>query len=143
LQRDPPIVLDGAHNPGGARALAASLAAYFPGRPLTLVVGMSTDKDVPAMLGALAPLAHRLILTAAAHPRAARPADLAAALHRTGLAVPGGVEVADTAAAALDRALAAPETAVICIAGSLFLVGEVLALRGACPDILADSPAPR
>ena len=73
----PRLVLDGAHNVGGARALAASLAAYFPGERPTFVIGIYRDKDVAAILGVLAPLAGRLIFTAAASPRAASPAALA------------------------------------------------------------------
>src|SRR5439155_1527009 len=42
---DPPTVLDGAHNPGGIAALAASLPAYLAGRPLTAVVAILDDKD--------------------------------------------------------------------------------------------------
>ena len=63
----PRLVLDGAHNAGGARALAASLAAYFPGERPTFVIGIYRDKDVAAILGVLAPLAGRLIVTAAAN----------------------------------------------------------------------------
>ncbi|MGH7391343.1 MAG: bifunctional folylpolyglutamate synthase/dihydrofolate synthase, partial [Candidatus Rokuibacteriota bacterium] len=74
----PTLVLDAAHNPAGARALADSLRAYFPDRPLTLVLGVSRDKDAAAMLAALAPLAHRLVLTRAATARAAEPESLRA-----------------------------------------------------------------
>ena len=63
----PRLILDGAHNVGGARALAASLAAYFPGERPTFVVGIYRDKDAAAILGVLAPLAGRLIVTAAAN----------------------------------------------------------------------------
>src|SRR5262249_54776133 len=56
LQRHPILIVDGAHNPGGAQALAASLRAYFPHQALTLVVGISADKDQEGILAALAPL---------------------------------------------------------------------------------------
>jgi len=58
------VVLDGAHNPGGAHALAASLAAWFDDTPVTLVFAAFRDKDAAAMLAPLAARAHRVILTA-------------------------------------------------------------------------------
>lgn len=136
LGRDPVLVLDGAHNPGGARALAASLRAYFPGQPITFVIGISADKDQVGILEALAPQASRLILTAAAHPRAAAPEGLATAA--ASLNPPPGwtIETAAASSEALSLAMAAPRTPIICVAGSLFLIGEVLAQRPETPDIL-------
>ncbi|MBI2529130.1 MAG: bifunctional folylpolyglutamate synthase/dihydrofolate synthase [Candidatus Rokubacteria bacterium] len=136
LGRDPTLVLDGAHNPGGARALAASLRAHFPAQPLTLVIGISADKDQVGILEPLAGLASRLIVTASAHPRAASPealARVAAGLNRP----PGStIQTAASAAEALALALSAPRTPTVCVAGSLFLIGEVLAQRPETPDIL-------
>jgi dihydrofolate synthase/folylpolyglutamate synthase len=128
----PRLVLDGAHNPGGARALASSLAAYFPGERPTFVVGIYRDKDAPAILGVLAPLAGRLIVTAAANPRAASPAALA------GWAPAWGptAEVAPSLGAALAMAAAPPRPAVVCVTGSLSLIGETLAHLG------GDKPCP-
>ena len=136
LGRDPVLVLDGAHNPGGARALAASLRAYFPGQPITFVIGISADKDQVGILEALAPQASRLILTAAAHPRAAAPEALATAA--ASLNPPPGwtIETAAASSEALALAMAAPRTPIICVAGSLFLIGEVLAQRPETADIL-------
>jgi dihydrofolate synthase/folylpolyglutamate synthase len=122
IMRDPTVVVDGAHNPGGARALAASLCAYFPGQPLTLVVGISADKDQAGILAALAPLASRLILTAYRGSRATRPAALRALLPP----MQGEVETADSLQEALARAMEEPRTPIMCVAGSLYLVGEAL-----------------
>jgi dihydrofolate synthase/folylpolyglutamate synthase len=131
---DPTLVLDGAHNPAGARALADSLRAFFPGAPVTLVFGASRDKDVPAMLAALAPGAARLVLARAALPRAAEPEALVRAL-------PAGAPPARTAASvaeALALAGQPPRTPVVCVAGSLYVVGEALRhLAGG-----ADNPCP-
>jgi dihydrofolate synthase/folylpolyglutamate synthase len=117
------VVLDGAHNPGGAAALAASLARYFPGAPLTLVLGIARDKDRAGILKMLGPLASRLVLTAAAHTRAAPPAELAAALPPTD----APVALVPDVGAALRHALDDPAADVVCVAGSLFVVGEALA----------------
>ena len=115
------LVLDGAHNPAGARALAASLRDVFGETRVTFVLGILADKDAAGILAALAPLAERLVLVAPASPRATAP-DVLSVL------VPAGVErveIAATAAGALERA-ARDGTTVICVAGSLFLIGEVL-----------------
>ena len=60
---DPPIWLDGAHNPDAARTLAAALRELFPRRRLVLLLGILGDKDLQAMVAALAPLAHAVVVT--------------------------------------------------------------------------------
>jgi dihydrofolate synthase/folylpolyglutamate synthase len=130
--RDPLVILDGAHNPGGARALARSLAEYFPGQALTLVIGVSADKDQRGILEALAPLAARLILTGYSSPRAASPTRLRSHLP----ADDPRVEVAASPRQALALALAGEHTPIVCVAGSLFLVGEILAQAPEKQDIL-------
>jgi dihydrofolate synthase/folylpolyglutamate synthase len=130
VRRDPFVVLDGAHNPAGARALARSLSDVFGRQPLTLVLGISQDKDAVAMLSALVPLASRVVLTRASNARAVDPRALAAALP------PGAppAEIADSPARALQIAMGPPETPIVCVAGSLFLIGDVLTLFGGEPD---------
>ncbi len=130
VHRDPFLVLDGAHNPAGARALALSLRQVFGDQPLTLVLGLSEDKDACAFLAELTPLATRLILTRASNPRAADPRLLARALPPT----PAVVETAESAAAALRMATGSGHTPIICVAGSLFLIGDVLTHLGGEPD---------
>jgi dihydrofolate synthase / folylpolyglutamate synthase len=123
--------VDGAHNPAGARALAASLSEWFDARPLTLIFGALRDKDIAGMLGPLSTGAARIILAASSSPRAAEPRALAA------LVAPGAatVEIAGSAADALALAARPPRTPILCIAGSLTLVGDVfrLALGGDKP----------
>jgi len=131
FRRDPLVILDGAHNPAGARALAASLRAYFPGRPVTFVIGVLADKDAGGILAALRPLAARVILTASANPRAAPPDALRALL-------PAGARV-DTARSpqdALTRAIAEDPRGIVCVAGSLSLIGDILAAADDGQDVL-------
>lgn len=118
----PALVLDGAHNPAGAAALAASLRHYFPGARVALVLGVSADKDRAGILKALAPLATRLYLTASANARATPPAELSAGLP------PGDAQVLLTPdpGEALERALGDRAVDVVCVAGSLFLVADAL-----------------
>ena len=117
------MLLDGAHNPQGAAALAAALAAIHPGRPVELVLGVLADKDHVGMLEALTPAVRRLHLVAPASARARPAADLL---------VNADAHVHDGLAAAIACARAAAgEAGVVCVAGSLYLVGEARALLGA------------
>jgi dihydrofolate synthase/folylpolyglutamate synthase len=114
-------VLDGAHNPAGARALAASLDAYFGDTPMTLVFGVLRDKDAAGILQPLLGRARRVILTTSANPRAASPADLRALVPP---ALPTAVAPSIGAALALAEETPSP---LVCVAGSLVLVGGALA----------------
>lgn len=126
LATRPPLVLDGAHNPDGARTLAETLARYYPGHPVVFVLGISAGKDLPGLLAPLRAPARAFVVTAAGHARAAEP-DAVAAEVRRGFA--GGVETARDLRSALIRArrLAGPDGVTV-VAGSLYLVGDMRAL---------------
>ena len=112
------VLLDGAHNPDGARALRQALLELGVGQ-VSFVFGVAQDKDAPAMLRELRGAMSSLILTRAIlSPRAASPAELARLPGLEGLPV----QVADTPAEALAL-LPAGGLSVVC--GSLYLVGEV------------------
>ena len=117
---DPPLLLDGAHNAAGARALAD----YVRGRgEIVLLFGAMADKDVAAMTEALFPLARAVVLTRVEMERAASPDELA---RRAGGRAAGAVREPDIGAALQRaRALARPDATVV-VAGSLYLVGAVL-----------------
>jgi dihydrofolate synthase/folylpolyglutamate synthase len=118
----PLIVLDGAHNPAGARALAAYITQFCKDRRLWLIYGAMRDKSVDEITEILFPLADELVLTAPASHRAVRPEVLAAA------ADPRPARVVSSAREALELARkVSPEDAVV-ITGSLYLVGEIRAL---------------
>ena len=122
---DPPILLDGAHNPAGARALAAHLAS---GPPFVLLFGAMSDKDVPAVAQALFPLARAVVLTRPGIARAASPDELAA---RAGALARDAHRIA-TVPRALARARrlakASGKGTIVVVAGSLYLVGAVTAV---------------
>lgn len=126
----PPLVLDGAHTPAAAGALARTLAETHPGRRATAVVGLAADKDADDFFAALAPVVGRVVATRAASPRAAAPADVAAAAGRQGLPA----ATAPSVAAALAAARRAGDELIL-VTGSLYVVGEAReALNLAEPD---------
>ena len=117
--------MDGAHNPPGALALAAHLDAAGLSGAVDLLFGGMADKDLAAVFAPLAARARRSSSSAPASPRAERPERLADARSagRTR-------ETAPSVAEGLARLEAAGGSAPILVAGSLYLAGEVLALRG-------------
>jgi dihydrofolate synthase/folylpolyglutamate synthase len=117
------LILDAAHNPAGAAALAAFLREAFPDR-VPIVFGAMADKDTRRMLAALAPCATAITLTTATRrPRAADPAALAAELREVAPQLPCRVEP-DPAAAVETASLSAPVT---CVTGSIYMLGDLLA----------------
>ena len=124
LRRTPrgDVLIDGAHNPGGAMALATYLQEVF-GRPLPFVIGAMRDKQYGAMIAALAGCASAFVCTSPRSARAATATELAAAVRAHAPDVP--VAEAATPSAALADAWSRGTPAVV--AGSLYLAGEILA----------------
>lgn len=114
------VLLDGAHNPAGAEALATALADLGLRRP-TIIFGAMRGKRVDRVLRALAPLEPRLILTRVADSGAQEPTAIAETWRR----VSGGTaHVAPTPSSALAAAAERGSDPVV-VAGSLYLVGEI------------------
>jgi dihydrofolate synthase/folylpolyglutamate synthase len=123
LRRDPPLVVDGAHNIDAARSLKKALKEYFDFNKAILVMGASDDKNIKGVIAELLPLFDRVIVTRSRHPRAMAPAPLAAEFARHGIKA----RIAEDVPAALSRALSlAGEKDLVCLAGSLFIVGEAI-----------------
>jgi len=113
----PLILYDGAHNPDGARTLAAYLKTHFPDRRKILVFGVMKDKAYGEMLVELLPVVQAAILTRPEIERAAPPADVAAC-------APGS-QVTHSVKEALELAFAeAGNEDLIVVAGSFYTVGE-------------------
>jgi dihydrofolate synthase/folylpolyglutamate synthase len=112
------ILLDAAHNPGGARALAEYVRAIAPGG-VTLVFGAMKDKAVGEMLAPLAPAVRRIVCTTAPTPRAMPADELAAAARGLGFDV---LTVADPFDAVEE---ACRRDRLVVVAGSIFLIGPV------------------
>lgn len=115
----PDIILDGAHNPAGARALSAYIDRFYGDRRIWMIYGAMRDKAIQEVAGVLFPRAAHIIATAPAQARAARPETIGELADHPDLrAVP---RLAD--ALVLARAEARPEDAIF-VTGSLFLVAE-------------------
>jgi dihydrofolate synthase/folylpolyglutamate synthase len=120
--REPLVVLDGAHNPDGAHALAAAFPRTFTWNRLHVVLAVSADKDVDGVVGPIAALADVVHATRNHSVRSADPEVVAAAARAAGVPdVEVHPSVADAMAAA--RAAAEPGDAVL-VTGSLFTVGD-------------------
>ena len=120
ISPNPDILLDGAHNPAGVRALIRYLERFYPDRKRWIIFGAMRDKAVAEMGALLFPLADELILTAADSPRSMPPEELAEL-------APQGRAVPNIGAALKLVAGEASADDLIVITGSLFLVGEARA----------------
>jgi dihydrofolate synthase/folylpolyglutamate synthase len=126
VHRDPLVILDGAHNPSSAHVLFDFLSSQIhdcPGRKLILVVGMMRDKNHEGFLRVLSPLVDHLILTQPRMERAASVEELKQALNRDDL-MP--CLLSDSWDAFCQAKKIAKASDLICLTGSLFLVGEML-----------------
>jgi dihydrofolate synthase/folylpolyglutamate synthase len=140
------VMLDGAHNPAGAAALAVALDDLRPHLapgPLTVVVASMADKDVDGVVAALAASAAlrgaRILATAVDAPRAEPFEDLAARWRRHAGSRVGAVVTVATVDEALDLALASAAGPIV-VAGSLYLVGEARARFVDDPDLRDPGP---
>jgi dihydrofolate synthase/folylpolyglutamate synthase len=124
LGRAPWVVLDAAMTVESARCLRAALEELFPHERLLLVLGMASDKRAADIVATLAPLAHEAIVTRFSISRAYDPQRLADELRRYG--VPTQIAPDPAAALALAHSHAQPAD-LICVTGSLLLLGELKA----------------
>jgi dihydrofolate synthase/folylpolyglutamate synthase len=121
VSRQPLVLLDGAHNPAGARALAAALLEEFVVDRRTMVVACLADKDIRGILQGLAPATGRLVVTTNRSPRAAPAERLRKEAEALGL----HAEVAPDVATAVSQAVESTgETEAVVVTGSLYTVGE-------------------
>ena len=118
VSRDPEFILDGAHNPAGAAALASYIRDFYSARPVWIVYGAMRDKAIEEVTSQLFPLAERLIVTAPNFPRALRPETILE------IAPHPGAQITSSVAEAIELARTAPKGAAVFFTGSLFLVGE-------------------
>ena len=119
-----PVVLDGAHNESAAHRLAQTWREVFGGERATLILSVVQDKDVAAVCRELLPVAAGVVVTPTRSPRTSSAEALREIVHALAPDVP--CATACGVSAALDLASSMPRR--ILVAGSLFLVGEALAV---------------
>jgi dihydrofolate synthase/folylpolyglutamate synthase len=129
---NPDVILDGAHNPAGARALARYLTRFYAGQKIWMIFGAMRDKAIEEVAEILFPMAGELILTAPDSTRAIRPEAL--------VELAGRGRCAENLEAALEIVRAeADSDDVVVITGSLFLIGEARRAYSRCRGQLWDS----
>ncbi|MGW0019089.1 bifunctional tetrahydrofolate synthase/dihydrofolate synthase [Rhodococcus sp. NPDC003382] len=137
----PTVFLDAAHNPHGAKALAAALAAEFDFRKLVGVVSVMADKDVRGLLEALEPVFDEIVVTHNGSPRAMDVddlADLAVALFGdervvTAATLPDAIETAIAIAEEVAEPGEAVSGAGVVVTGSVVTAGAARSLFGKDP----------
>ena len=145
VSEDPPIMIDGAHNPDAAAALSVFIRQHLGGRRLILIMGVMADKDVGGILNPLLPLASEIIFTAPDYGRAASPATLAGHAAAQGIS---RVHTAPTVREAIGLAIkisnesSPPQptlgkggseggySSLILITGSFYTIGEAMEALG-------------
>lgn len=115
----PEIILDGAHNVAGTRALVKYMERFYYGRRIWIVYGVMRDKAVGEITSMLFPLAERVIATAPANSRALPPDQIPGDNVEVAQSVPDAISILEREAFPTD---------VVFITGSLFVVGEARAL---------------
>jgi dihydrofolate synthase/folylpolyglutamate synthase len=120
---DERTVIDGAHNPGAARVLAETWREVFGDQRATLILAVFSDKDLPTICEALAPVAHSVLLPRIHSERAASPKELAKVLSSVTPSLP--YSITPSIAVALAQARKQPHP--ILLTGSLHFAGELLA----------------
>ena len=139
LQRvgdDPPVFLDGAHNPAAAEALAEALPVALGGGKPVMVLGIMADKDITGILAPLLPLASDIIFATPAYGRAAPAEQLGQIARGMGYQSASAASVAE--ALAMARRIAKRKGLCVLVAGSFYTIGEAseaLGARGVLSDL--------
>ena len=127
--KNPDLIIDGGHNPQCMQALAQSLEQLCPDKKIHFLVGVMGDKDYPAMMGSLLPLAHSFVTITPDSPRALSAGELAAFLEGKGAKATPCDSVEEGLRTVLGQCAAED---VACACGSLYMVGELRHLLGLC-----------
>ena len=124
ISTSPYIILDGAHNLDAARTLSRFLSEKFSGRKITVIVGMLDDKPYPAMLKSILSVCSRAVLTKPLIDRALEPETL----YEASKGIVKNIKIIPDVKEAIDYAVrTASKNEIICITGSLYVVGEAKA----------------
>jgi dihydrofolate synthase / folylpolyglutamate synthase len=133
IRNDPPILIDGAHNPAAARILSETIKTVFLNKykKIIMVLGIMGDKDIKGIMGPLLPLASEIIVTAPSYERAAstgRLAEIAASLGFSDIRTSSNVK--DAVALAIKDGRQLTDSPLIVITGSFYMIGEAMEALG-------------
>ena len=121
LRKEPPVIVDSAHNPASMGKLRETIDDFFPDLPLVLVFGISEDKQLDGMLEEILPRTTHLITTQADHPRAMDPDELAGRAGKYKCRIESIPEVGE----ALRRGLSlVEEKNLLVVTGSIFVAAS-------------------
>jgi dihydrofolate synthase/folylpolyglutamate synthase len=123
LGREPWVVVDGAHNAYSMLRLGEALEQYFNYDKAKLILGFGGDKDIAGMAREAAAITGDIVLVASRHPRAVKADVLVAEFQKQGVTPRVAATVKDAIRLALDEA---GNNDLICAAGSIFVIAEVL-----------------
>ncbi|MFA4919828.1 MAG: folylpolyglutamate synthase/dihydrofolate synthase family protein [Thermodesulfovibrionales bacterium] len=133
VQSNPPILIDGAHNPAAAHVLSKTIKSIFLNKykKIIMVLGIMSDKDMKGIMGPLLPLASEIIVTAPSYERAASPGRLAEIAASLGFS---DIRISSTVKEAIDLAIKdgrqMPDSPLIVITGSFYTIGEAMEALG-------------
>lgn len=122
ISKEPPVLLDGAHNPQAMVSLRLFLEEEYRGVPIRLVLGLMADKDIRGILDEIVPVVQQVVTTKADSPRAMDPSVLAEMVRGYGKEVVVTKNVEEAIRFVVAGLKPAPTLNVI--TGSLFVVGE-------------------
>lgn len=120
VSNDPPVIIDGAHNPAAAKKLAETLRDRYPAFKITLILGILGDKDIDGIMQYLAPLANKIILTRNNNARSASTQELLLFANKYGKELSESSSL-ENAIESATHGYSSKE--LICITGSLYTVG--------------------
>ena len=122
METEPYVILDGAHNPDGSRALRQAMEKYFPGKKILMVTGILADKDIDEVFENFTAITSDFVVTEPDNPRKMHVADLAAQISAKG----GNCTIKEKPAEAVAYAKSLyGDYDVILFTGSLYLIGEI------------------
>jgi len=132
LRRDPPVVIDSAHNRDSALKLRLAIDDYLPGKDVVLLFGASDDKDVEGMFIELMPRVCMVVASESLHPRAMAADKIVKLAHQFGRPA---VEVKPVENALVYALQQAGTDAAVVVAGSMFMAAAVRELWFARLDV--------
>jgi len=124
VRREPPVILDSAHNQDSFAKLSETLQTYFPDKMVYLIFGASEDKNIPGMFAELKSKIKKIIITRADHPRALEVERIQQLAEQAGVESESVTPVKSALARALE--LSSKDGSIVLSAGSMFVTAEVM-----------------